>query len=58
MATTFGLALVLVVKHYEDYKTRELEERLKGVQIAFKQILQKIIRRYYNGTRNIIKLSC
>jgi hypothetical protein len=36
MATTFGLALLLVVKHYEDYKTRELEERLKGVQIAFK----------------------
>ena len=36
MSTTFGLALLLVVKHYEDYRTRQLEERLKGVQIAFK----------------------
>lgn len=36
MTTTLGLMLLLVVKHYEDYKTLELEERLKGVQIAFK----------------------
>lgn len=36
MTTTLGLALLLVVKHYQDYKTRELEERLKGVQIAFR----------------------
>lgn len=37
METTLGLTLLLlVIKHYEDYKTRELEERLKGVQIAFK----------------------
>lgn len=36
MATTFGIALVLVVKHYEDYKTRKLDEQLKTVEVAFK----------------------
>lgn len=36
MTTTLGLTLLLLVKHYEDYKTRELEERLKGVNLALK----------------------
>lgn len=36
MITILGLALLIVVKQYEDYKTRELEGRLNDVQIAFK----------------------
>lgn len=36
MEYVLALALIFTVRRYEQDKTRELEERLKGVQIAFK----------------------
>lgn len=36
MEYVLALALIFIVRRYEQDKTRELEERLKGVQIAFK----------------------
>lgn len=36
MTTILALALLLVIKHYKDYKTRKLDEQLQTVEVAFK----------------------